>query len=141
MNHYAARQRESDKRWDYTCRNNSRFWAVGYCAGWREPQPDVLPKDQIRQWIDEMTPHRGKFHTDGHETPEEACDCYRRYMLDFSMRLDGEWSDAQHKFKVCGAWTNGYAQVASSTWTLCDEHRTREQVETLYGPMGEIWSS
>ena len=141
MNHFTARQRESDKRWDYTCRRDGIAWPIGYCAGWREPQPGLMTPGQIKDWLEKAMPHMHKFHTDGHASAEEANECYKQYLLDFDLRLDGDHQNVQHKCKVCGVWTSKYASVGSSAWSLCDEHRTREHAEALFGPMGESWSS
>lgn len=141
MNYFAARQRESDKRWDYTCKNDGTIWPVGYCGGWREPQTGLLTPEQVQQWVSQAAPHRHKFHLDGHATAEEACDCYKQYLLDFDLRLGGEALNTQRKCEVCGAWTSRFARVGHRTWFLCDEHRTREHVEALFGPVGESWES
>lgn len=31
MNYYEARQRQTDKCWDWTCQNDNRVWRVGAC--------------------------------------------------------------------------------------------------------------
>lgn len=140
MNYFAARQRESGKRWDYTCKNDSRIWPVGYCAGWREPKPEHWGSQaEIDRWLERTAPHRHKFHEDGHETDEQACECYKQYLLDFELHLDEENLNMQRKCAVCGAWTSKFARVSMRIWDLCDEHRTREHVEVLHGPVGMSW--
>lgn len=131
MNHYAARQRESDKRWDYTCQNGTRIHPVGYCAG---KLVDVMeiPEDE-----------REPYHEHGHDTPEAARECYKRYMLDSRLRLDGKMSDQKRMCEAegCEEWTQGVARVGPMiSFVLCDDHRTRETVETLYS-VGDSWSS
>lgn len=140
MNYFAARQRECDKRWDYTCKRDGVIYPVGYCAGWREPQPGILTPGQIKEWLNEAIPHQDKFHNDGHATAEEARECYKQYLLDFSLHLNCDASVAL-KCEMCDSLTTKRAKVDSSTWALCDVHRTRENVEALYGPIGEIWST
>jgi hypothetical protein len=120
MNHYCARQRESDKRWEYTCKNDYRVRPVGYCNGHFGQGP--------------------KFHTDGHSSPEEACDCYREYLLDMELRLNLE-CDGLNKCVVCGTPTIKRARVEFSSWPLCDGHRTREQVEKMFKSVGCIITS
>jgi hypothetical protein len=139
MNHLAARQRESNKRWDYTCKRDGMVWPIGYCAGWREPQPGLLTPEQASQWLAQSLPHKDKFHTDGHDTEAEACECYKRYLLDFDLRLCGEAINMQRKCAVCSTWTSKYAQLGYQTWFLCEEHRTRDQVEKLCTSPGQCW--
>lgn len=117
MNYYEPREIQRDGTgWHYTCRNDNRIWAVGYC------------RDH-----------------EGHTTPEEAIACYRLYQLDHRLKLDGTWKEHYEHCKApgCETLTNGFAEVDHGTsWALCGEHRTREMVEQLYpeGP-GQIISS
>ncbi len=144
MNYYGPRQRESDKRWDYTCRNDGHIWPVGYCRKYEEWW--VRFEEQFghrpnQDEIDRCIANQHKYHSEGHATDDEACACYREYLLDHHLRLGLECSDAQYKCKVCGAWTSLYAEVDMRHWTLCEQHNNREEVEKLFGKVGEIWSS
>ena len=145
MNYYAARQRK-DGRWDYTCRNDDFIHPVGYCSKYR-PLTDgslkgMYPDDYLEQKEKERVVFKDNYHEDGHATKEEACECYTRHLFDTTLRLDGNLEDTQRKCKICSEWTTGYAQVNNgSMYDLCDQHRTREIVETLFGTVGEIWSS
>lgn len=114
MNYYDARQRKTDKKWDYTCMNDGRIWPVGYCAD------------------------AGGGH---HDTAEEARECYTRYLLENRMRLDGKMDNQQLRCEICKEFTDGFAEVDHSHFTLCGEHRTREHVEKLFGTVGQITSS
>jgi hypothetical protein len=75
LNHYKARQRENDRRWDYTCANpRIATHAVGYCRAWKplsEGSVGLLP-GEAEQYNEKMAPFVGKFHSDGHATSEEA---------------------------------------------------------------------
>ena len=141
MNYYGPRQREKDKKWDYTCRNDDYIYPVGYCRPYKEPDPKTEPwwhENSIKKY----QAQKDKHHGDGHNSSEEACACYRRYLLDTTLYLDGHFGDTWHKCVVCGELTDGYAQVDNgSMYNLCDTHRTKETVETLFGDVGEIWSS
>lgn len=105
MNYYGARQRKDDGRWNYTCTNDGMTWPVGYCR-----------------------------EDGGHETEREACECYKRHLLDNRLTLDGHADDQQRRCVVtgCGQWTSEYANVDHRAFFLCDEHRTREVVEGLF---------
>lgn len=143
MNYYQARQRISDKRWDFTCMNDRRVWPVGYCADWTEytdADYERLPGLE-REVKETLLPHRDKFHGHGHETAEEACRCYRQFLLDTRVRLDLTHPEYQRKCAKCGAWTNAAAEVDHEIFDLCDEHRTREVLEELFPNISSITSS
>lgn len=112
MNYYEPLQRQTDKRWDYTRRNDGQIWAIGYCAGGQEDP----------------------YHEDGHETPEEACECYKNYLLDNQVKLDfGTTEDTQHRCEMegCEEWTQKVAMVSHRTYNLCDDHRNVESLREL----------
>lgn len=142
MNHYCARQRQSDKKWDYTCANSGQVYPVGYCCEYRPF------RDEDKDWMGVTEAYESlcvanahKHHVGGHDTPEAAAECYRQYLLDFRLRLDGEQKDEQRKCEVCDAWTTRYAIIDMHVFVLCDDHRTREHVEELMPEVGESWES
>lgn len=144
MNYYGPRQRQTDRRWDYTCMNDHIVWPMGYCEGYKEWWIDLKERVGYEARPDEIEKyqtHKDKHHTDGHATAEEACQCYRRYLLDHKTRLGLKWSDSQHRCKVCGEWTQMYAEVDHTPFELCETHNTQEQLELLFETPGEIWSS
>jgi hypothetical protein len=77
----------------------------------------------------------------GHDSPEEAQDCFRRYLLDgISETQYTDWTGCE----VCDAPT----KMALSTrppyghdHPLCDEHRQPERLEELEPKVGQIWGS
>ena len=107
MNYYDARQRQSDQKWDFTCHNRrTGTWAVGKCAD----------------------------HQCHHDTPEEARECYRQYILDHKLVLD------HHEFKPwaecdvegCDFDTNRAAEAGPYFyWALCSQHMNKETVASL----------
>jgi len=115
VNYYGPLQRKDSGTWDYTCTNGGAVYRVGYCA---------------------------KEGGCGHATEEDACACFKRYLLDTSLRLDREMDGQQLRCQSegCGAFTSGFADVDMRTFVLCDEHRTREVVERLL-VVRESWSS
>ncbi len=139
MNHYKARQRK-DGRWDYTCANDGKAWPVGYCHEYREPDPE--------DWIWKMHPddaqrvrdNKDKYHGCGHATEEEAQACYKKYLLENELSLNRKSSNAQYKCKVCGEWTQLFAEVDWHIFNLCEKHQNLESVEPLF-QIGESWSS
>lgn len=143
MNYYEARQREKDKRWDYTRRNDSRIWPVGYCGGWRfdrEPPPGLHNWEQTKA---KYEPFRANYHTDGHETREEAEACYRRYELDTELHF-GTLLNQRLRCDVCEQFTDGTANTRHFHAIVCAAHQTREAVERLMidqGYPGAIMSS
>lgn len=122
MRHYCARQQTTTGKWDFCCGD----LPVGYCRGYASLETD---------------PFVVKYHSDGHETAEEACDCYLEYLLDRECR-EWESSSEQRKCRECGAWTAHMVQVGQC-WmeNLCPEHATRELIKKHHGPIGEMWIS
>ena len=115
MNYYDARQRVEDRRWAFTCRNDDRIWAVGYC------------RDHEKE---------------GHPTEQEARECYRQYLLDNVKYSNPENPSSMHKCHVCGTFTAGTAHVGDTqVFVLCNEHRNREELSKLVDLPGQIVSS
>ena len=143
MNYYEPLQRQTDKCWDYTQRRDGRTWPIGYCRGWTEDTRDELVKEygedrgeMFYKAQEERRAHQDCYHKDGHESSEEACECYKNYLLDHDVRLDGGGSvDTQHRGEVegCDAWTQKSASVGPTRrWNLCDDHRNLETVRGLF---------
>ena len=119
MNYYEAREREADGRWDFTRMNDGKVWAVGYCAD-----------------VDHAS----------HGSREEANECYRTFLLDKCLHLDGTTGNVHRPCSVegCGVLTNIVARIQGpmlDEWPLCDAHRKREVVETLFKGPEKIISS
>jgi len=129
MNYYEPKQRKSDGRWDYT-RNNH---PTGYCHAFREFDKEFVENFHISaSEVEKHNSFANKYHADGHESADEACECYKQYQLDHQLQLDHEDPNEQRKCQVCGEWTTKFATLDYSIFQLCDEHRTREEVEKLY---------
>lgn len=146
MNYYAARQRQSDMKWDYTCRNGDFTQPVGYCGGYIEWTEEMLKrlglpgKPEDHSSILREMQFKDKYHTCGHETQEEAQKCYREYLLDQRLKKR-ENTDTMRKCLVCKDWTTFSAEIDMHTWDLCEKHNNREEVEKLFQTPGEIWQS
>ena len=129
MNYYEARQRQ-DSQWDYTKMNNGVAYGVGYCCEFREFGPEMHVSES------EQEDHRStshKHHTDGHATEEDACECYKQYVLDHRLSLSRKMANQQQKCMVCGEWTQLFAQVGKTQlFVLCPEHNNRGTVQSLY---------
>ena len=140
MNYYEALQRQTDMRWDYTRRNDGQVRSIGYCSGWQESTEDELV-ERLGEFgkhafasQEGRRVHRECYHEDGHATKEEACECYKRYLLDNDVNLEfGTTEDTQHRCEVegCENWTQTVAMMNTRTYDLCDEHRNVEALETL----------
>lgn len=142
MNHYSARQRK-DGRYDYT-RANKRLgiFPVGYCAGFLEPEEfervGIHLPDRDKELQEKF---RDKYHKDGHETADEACECYRQYLIDHESRFL-KHSDELRKCEICGEWTDTMVMVGQSRmYELCENHQDDESIEKVMPKIGEIWGS
>lgn len=113
MNYQKARQQEVTGKWHYTNKNDGRIYPIGDCAG-----------------------------HEGHNTAEEAQECYKRYLLDNNLILDHKWSEPFPKCKVCGEITSGMAFISEAEQyiALCDTHRTKEEVEKIFHVGESLWS-
>lgn len=132
MNYEQPRQRQDDKRWDYTNRNDDRIYPIGYCQAFREldDPPGVIQASQ--EQIEEHRKFKDKYHTNGHATYEEACNCYKEYLLDHRLK-DYHSKHEQHKCQVCGEWTDGGMEIGCyEIFYLCNKHANREEVEKVF---------
>lgn len=124
MNSLTALQRREDGRWVYTY--NGIPW--GYCR---------IPSAECSE----------SYHGDGHETEEQALECYKRYQLDNALRFTPEDMDRGSQFHRCQAEgckqiTNGSAWIGSYThFSLCRDHQTREDVSNIYTVPAQSWQS
>lgn len=124
MNFYSARplmEGPNAGKFHYTCHNDNqkKTWPVGDCA---------------------------KEGHGAHDTEEEACECYRQYIL---REYVGFFDDVPMKAgvtleecKECKEITTGGACVGYGIPTqipLCKAHRTHEMVAKHYGKVG--WSA
>lgn len=121
MNYFEALQRIQDGKWVYTCNRIP----VGYCHYNRDDE---------------------RFHTTGHDTKEEAQECYKKYELDNNMKFIPEELQSPGTYSLCTVegctkLTNGSVFVGGYRhFTLCNEHQNRAEVEKIYS-VGESWSS
>jgi hypothetical protein len=136
MNYLKARQRKSDGKWDYTLENDGVIYPIGYCSAYREPNIPINP-DRLKTMRDFSIKH----HSEGHSTPEEANQCYKKYLLDQRLTLMQQYIDVQHKCAVCGEFTQCCVSIDGwHKYTLCEKHNNREEVEKLFS-VGESWES
>jgi hypothetical protein len=94
------------------------------------------------QQIEEHEASKEKYHTTGHDTEKEALECYKKYQLDNTLRLNIKNEHEQKKCAICKEWTQLSACVGVySYFNLCEKHNTRESVEQLFDTSGKVWSS
>lgn len=153
MNHQSARQIADGPnagKWHWTEANSrTGTHAIGYCGRFQ-----TCPECDSRSFITHVECGTcgvtgyvdvGDAQCAGHDTPEEAAEHYRQYLLTERLRLDGMRSENQQfrcEAEGCDEWTQTHAHLGSwLMWALCDAHRTRETVEVLYPKVGESWSS
>ncbi len=144
MRYYEARQR-TDRRWDYTiAHNDGTCYPTGYCGGFLDPDDTVKSlgyECYSEEQKAEIRSRKDKYHTAGHETAEEAEECYRQYTLDTKTRFGMENSDAQRRCEKCGVWTTKRVMIESLEIVLCDDHQSKETVAELYPKVGTSWVS
>ena len=129
MNYYEPKKRKEDDRWDYT-RNNR---PTGYCKEFKEFEAEFVEDYKIsEEEIDKHNQFAYKYHTHGHDSKEEACDCYKEYQIDHELRLGCKMSGQQMQCKVCEEWTQMFAEIGCKMYVLCEDHNNREEVEKFY---------
>lgn len=141
MNYDKPRQRDDDKRWDYTSMNDGRVMPIGYCHAWRDwTEADKKMGLHLLSSVRDHAVYKEKYHTDGHATYEEACACYKDYQLDKNTRYDAQ-TEPWEPCAVCGVRTTHAVTVEG--WEkvhLCDQHRSRKFFEPLFN-VGESYHS
>src|SRR3954467_10556795 len=138
MNYYGPREildkdGNSTGKWHYTCENDGRVWPVGYChlvPEWiARPLPEgaqvplgFVSAGHLEQERQKYLPFIACYHAEGHSTSEEACECYKRYLLDNRMSFTN-LDDQKLKCKVCGEWTQQVVQISGwELYPLCEAH-------------------
>ena len=139
VNYLKARQRAVDKRFDYTQMNDKIVWPIGYCAGYREYTLEERNAFCMSdKWYEEYESRKSQYHADGHVDAEEACECYKRYLLDSSLHYG---VDTKKKCEVCKEWTDKRTMIGGYTsFVLCETHTTRAVIASLF-TVGESWES
>lgn len=142
MNYLAPLQRQSDGKWDYT-RNGH---PTGYCHAYRPFEKKDLwifcnSQEAMDRENEKLGKYAEKYHACGHDTKEEACACYRQYLLDNLIRYDGKDMSSQQKCEVCGEWTQRFAHGPYEIVVLCDKHCNREDLEKVFHEVGIGWES
>lgn len=149
MNYAKPRQRETDKRWDYTNSRDHLCWPIGYCGGWMWPEPGKADfpggfgsRESYETYHKTISQFREKYHRDGHATAEEAAECYRQYQLDNDLKFNtGKLQNEQQKCEAegCDAWTQDISQITwMNMFPLCKDHQNRESVEKIFKVSTEV---
>jgi hypothetical protein len=117
MNYYQAREISKDDKptgkFHYTRMNDGDIRPVGYCAS----------------------------NCPGHDTPEEAAEHYRQYLID-NAQYDHKMLNQQKQCQICGQWTDQFATTFQyGLFVLCPEHCNRESLEKVHGKVESIISS
>lgn len=110
LNYDKARIRK-DGTWKYSRMNDGKVWTIGYCVD-----------------------------HNGHKTQQEAEDCYKSYLLDRVLRLEGGiLSNNKIKCQVsgCEEYSGVTSYIDYDCFVLCPTHRTKEVIATLFDCSGE----
>lgn len=154
MNLYKARELHSKKGvglgiWHYTRYNDNQknTRAIGYCSKWKKPKLIEDGGFWTKEEAEKHIANKSKYHNKkGHATAEEACECYKNYLLDTSLKFykkSLEETNTHHKCAVdgCSKMTASSASINPySSYYLCEDHLNRKEVEKLFS-IGESWGS
>jgi hypothetical protein len=125
-----------DGTWSYGAKGSR----LGYCRGYI-PNFVHLDAKSAREWKSKLDQVKHKYHSSGHETPEDALKCFKEYLLDLFVvesELDSELRDQWCSLK-CENVTrrvitidSPIAKVKNYRWYLCDDHFNRETIDGLF---------
>ena len=145
MKHYYARQRPYDYRWEFVVDSDGLVYPAGYCVGVIDLEdPELIEslggRDSIAYdyYVKKVTPFLHMFHVNGHDSKEEACACYRRYLLDNRTSLDIRM-DKEQECLICGLKTLYMASVDGMSYVLCDGHRNTDELSGLLPVLLELF--
>lgn len=119
MNYYQASEIQKDGKgtgkFRYTKHNKrTGTYAVGYCAD----------------------------DCEGHDTEEEACEHYRQYLLNERVRT-GTVLGSKHQcsYEGCEEWTQNMAHIGEASYSICQFHNNREDIEKIFPKVGRSFGS
>jgi hypothetical protein len=133
----------TDGRFDYVCTNGAGTFPIGFCMVPGIKPFYSLPYSEVslivkhayseEAWEAEKAKyaeHLHRYHTDGHDTPEAAVQCYREFevLLHSRRRTDDK---AQEKCVICDSWTQHRVLVGSEIpreYPICDGCDVEENV-------------
>ena len=155
VNHLRARQidpsvdRPDAGKWRFTSAHlHGHPYPIGYCSPIEICPAGCTLGKVWRPGVDEIDCERcggrgvisAAHPCQGHDTPEEACEHYRQYLL-FERTRFGEMTDEQRRCQVCRAWTQGIAEVGGLfSIVVCDDHRNLDSV-AAFVTVTELWES
>jgi hypothetical protein len=131
MRYFAPRQRRKDNKWDYTCLHDDYVFPVGYCRAWQPPSSFLFGVTEAERLNDKEQPFVHKYHSHGHDSAEEAYDCYKQYILDHDLVITTD-GDSKRRCVVCGIWTQTRAEIDSYMYVLCEQHANSQEVAKLF---------
>jgi hypothetical protein len=147
MTYDKARQRK-DGTWAYTSMNDGEVWAIGYCEPFREWSDESIDSIYGDRGIYDcfFEPYRAtkeKHHEGGHATKEEACECYKQYVLDHKLVYAVPEEDLREcdypECKLAGVCEMGIP-IGPQRFVLCAHHMSKEHISSLIS-IGECWHS
>lgn len=145
MKHYHAQQRSSDYRWEFVVDDDKLTYQVGYCVGVIDLEdPDLIDslggRDSVayKYYVANVTPNLHSYHVNGHDTKEEACACYRKFLLENRTSLNIRLTEAADCV-ICGSRTVYGATVDGADYLLCDSHRNLNELGGLMPVLLELF--
>ena len=149
MRHYAARQRQSDMMWHYTCTHRDRTYPIGYCSPHKACDKchlGYMIDGRMCETCEGTALIRKAQPCEGHPTAEEACSHYKHYLVEkTTFHPDEPGADkgrgAGCDAPGCKADEAGYAQVpGGQRYRFCADHLNTEGLKQVI-KVGESWES
>ena len=124
----------SSGRWVYAGKVGAAVVSIGYCSGWdgwsdEHKQLALGPDYQsiFSAYEDREKPFLSKYHSSGHDSLEDACICYKEYLLDHLV-IEHSRSAVPEKCENCGEPVEKVIDIYGQLLVLCEKHNSREEL-------------
>ena len=145
MKHYYARQQTDGYRWEFVVDDDGLIYSVGYCSGAPDFDDPALIEslggkgsEAYRWYRFRVEPWISRYHKNGHDSKDEACACFRMYLLDYHTDFSVELGQ-MCECMICAQPTHLGAMVYGQAYVLCDQHRNRDELNGLMPVLLELF--
>jgi hypothetical protein len=155
---YGVRERIDDQgnatgTWEFGCDVDGQWYSVGYCVPWEEVTAQEITEKYGSYYVPAMLQaqekkrqFKDKYHPGGHRTREEACACYREFLLDQALSrrsivgtlCNDETCDVPSCLERPSVEVEFYP--LNVFLYLCQDHDTRGSISSLF-PLDRVCSN
>ena len=114
------------------CNNNYNI--LGYCGKYKDFRTEIDKSFTVFKHKE----NKHKFHKDGHNTPEQAKDCYLDYIIDNHLNRSKILRFKQ-LCEICNRKTRTGVGVSLCILALCHKCNTIDNIKKLFRKSGCLW--